>query len=173
MPVDDYRYLPRSFVAGFQNSPLPEVGAVPFTPPRRPVREARVALVTTAGIWNRDADPPFDYEREQREPLWGDPTYRIIPADVRQEGIGAGHLHLNNDDLLLDFNVALPVARLRELVAAGEAGSAASEHYSFMGFQGRGPDGGGNTAEWEARYGPEAAARMLADGVEAVVVSPT
>jgi D-proline reductase (dithiol) PrdB len=173
MPVDDHRYLPRSFVAGFDATPAPAIGTPPFTPLRRPVRAARAALVTTAGIWNRDADPSFDYEREQREPLWGDPTYRVLAADVRQAQIGAGHLHLNNDDLLLDFNVALPIDRLRELATAGEVGAIADAHYSFMGFQGRGPDGGGDTREWEARSGPEAAARMLAEGVEAVVVSPT
>ena len=172
MPVDDFRYLPRSFVAGYQ-SELPKADPVPFTPLRRPIREARIALVTTAGIWNRETDPPFDYEREQREPLWGDPSYRVITADVRREQVGAGHLHLNNDDLLADLNIALPVHRLNELAAAGEVGAAAGAHYSFMGFQGRGPDGSGDTREWQERYGPEVAARMTSEGVDAVVVSPT
>ena len=54
MPVDDYRvddytYLPRSFVAGYQQ-PVPRADPVPFTPLRTPVRSARIALVTTAGI---------------------------------------------------------------------------------------------------------------------------
>jgi len=172
MPVDDFLYLPRSFVAGYENQSIARADPVPFAPLRRPIREARVALVTTAGIWDRDTDPPFDYERERREPLWGDPSYRVIPADIRRERVGAGHLHLNNDDLLADLNVALPVHRLNELAAAGEVGAAAGAHYSFMGFQGRGPDGGGDTREWQERYGPEVAARMQAEGVDAVVVSP-
>ena len=97
----------------------------------------------------------------------------MLRRDVRQEQIGAGHLHLNNDDLLADFNIALPIARFVELERAGAIGSLAESHYSFMGFQGRAPDGGGDTAEWEQRYGPEVAARMRNEGVDAVVLTPT
>ena len=42
-----------------------------------------------------------------------------------------------------------------------------------MGFQGRGPGGGGNTTAWEKQYGPEVAARMLDEHVDAVVITPT
>lgn len=172
MPVDDYKYLPRSFAAGYEQ-PVPRADPVPFTLLRTRLRSARIALVTTAGIWNTTTDPPFDYEREQHEPLWGDPSYRVLPSSIRQEQVGAGHLHLNNDDLLADINIVLPIARLRELVAAGEVGAIAERHYSFMGFQGRGADGGGNTETWEQRYGPEVATQLRADGVDAVVVTPT
>src|SRR5262249_57976429 len=135
--------------------------------------EGRGRWVTTAGIGNRETDPPFDYEREKREPLWGDPSYRVLKTGIHQDQVGAGHLHLNNDDLLADFNIALPIDRLRELVAAGEVGSIADSHYSFMGFQGRGRDGGGDTREWQTRYGREGAARVRAGGVDGVVLSPT
>jgi D-proline reductase (dithiol) PrdB len=172
MPVDDYKYLPRSIAASYQAQAVRRADPVPFTPLRRPVAETRFALVTTAGIWNTDTDPPFDYEREKREPTWGDPTYRVLRTDIRQEQVGAGHLHLNNDDLLADVNIALPITRFQELVATGEVGSLAECHYSFMGFQGGGP-AGPNTSAWEHRYGPEAAARMLAEGVEAVLITPT
>ncbi len=172
MPVDDYKYLPRSFVAGYEQ-PVPRADPVPFTPLRAPLGDARIALVTTAGIWNTATDPPFDYEREQREPLWGDPSYRVLPSRIRQEQVGAGHLHINNDDLRADLNIVLPVDRLRELVAEGEVGAIAERHYSFMGFQGRGPDGGGNTEAWEQRYGREVATQLRADGVDGVVLTPT
>lgn len=172
MVVDDNKYLPRSFAAMFQVPDDARVSDVPFTTLKRPVRESRIALVTTAGIWNKDTDDSFDYEREKREPLWGDPTYRVFGNDLRQEQVGAGHLHLNNDDVLADFNIALPIDRLRELVTAGEAGSAANHHYSFMGYQGGGPSGP-DTTEWETRYVPEVVARMRDEGVDAVVVTPT
>ena len=172
MPVDDYKYLPRSFVAGYESEQIVRADPVPFTPLRRPVNQSRFALVTTAGIWNKQTDPPFDFERERREPLWGDPSYRVLRRDIRQEQVGAGHLHLNNDDLLADINIALPITRFRELVDAGEVGSLAESHYSLMGYQGRAPDGG-DTAEWEQRYGPEVAARMRDEGVDAVLLTPT
>jgi D-proline reductase (dithiol) PrdB len=172
MSVDDYKYLPRSFASMFQVREEERVDDVPFTPLAKPPKQARIALVTTGGIWNKETDPPFDYEREKREPLWGDPSFRVIRRDVTQEQIGAGHLHLNNDDVLQDFNIALPISRFIELEEAGEIGSLAEKHYSFMGFQGGGP-AGPNTDEWRDRYGPEAARQMLDEGVDAVVVAPT
>jgi len=129
------------------------------------VVQKTVALVTTAGINVRDVEPPFDYARERREPLWGDPSFRTLPRDVRQGQIQAGHLHVNNDDLERDVNVAFPVHRMLELEAAGGIGRLAAWNYSFMGYQ---PD----TAEWSRRYGPDVAGRMTADGVEAVVLTP-
>lgn len=172
MTVNDYKYLPRSIAASYESQPVARAEPIPFTPLRRPVRESRFALVTTAGVWNTETDPPFDYEREKREPLWGDPTYRVLGSDVRQAQIGAGHLHLNNDDLLADLNIALPIARFKELVSAGEVGALADWHYSFMGFQGGGP-GGPDTSAWERQYAPEVAARMQAEGVEATLITPT
>lgn len=172
MTVNDYKYLPRSIAAAYEATPVERADPIPFTPPRKPLAESRVALLTTAGIWNRDTDDSFDYDRERREPLWGDPTYRVLKPDLRQEQVGAGHLHLNNDDVLKDFNVALPLERLRELVESGEAGSLADAHYSFMGYQGGGPEGP-DTSAWRTRYGPEVAQRMLAEGVDAVVLTPT
>ncbi len=173
MRVDDYLYLPRSIASGYEQQQVSRAEPVPFTPLRFPINQSRFALVTTAGIWDTTTDQPFDYAREQREPLWGDPTYRVIPRDFRQERIGAGHLHLNNDDLRADINIALPITRLIELERAREIGSLAPSHYSFMGWQGRGPDGQGNTAAWEQQYAPEVARRMVDEGVHAAVITPT
>ena len=38
--------------------------------------------MTTAGISVEGLEPPFDAEREKREPMWGDPTYRRIPRTL-------------------------------------------------------------------------------------------
>ena len=48
MPVDDFKYLPRSFVAGYQNQPIARADPIPFTPLRRPVNQSRFALVVEA-----------------------------------------------------------------------------------------------------------------------------
>jgi len=63
------------------------------------------------------------------------------------------------------MNIALPVHRFLELEAAGEIGSLAPTSYSLMGFQ-------QNTDEWENHYGPEVAARMKEEGVDAVILTP-
>jgi hypothetical protein len=59
----------------------------------------------------------------------------------------------------------MPVARMRELEAAGAVGRLAERNYSFMGYQ---PD----TTQWRERYAPEVAARMREDGVDAVLLTP-
>jgi len=165
MEVDSYKWLPPSLKAWSANLAVPPYDDVPWTPLARPLAEARIALVTTAGINVRGAEPPFDYEREQDHPNWGDPTYRVLPRDLRQEQVQTGHLHINNDDIDRDVNIALPVHRMLELEAAGVVGTLSPRNFSFMGYQ---PD----TTEWRERYGPEAAALMKDDRVDGVVLTP-
>ena len=165
MTVDSYKWLPGSLANYYRGLALQKADPVPWTPLAKPIEECRFALVTTAGLYVKGKDPPFDLEREKQNPFWGDPSYRAIPREVRQEEIGAAHLHINTADLLADMNIALPVQRFLELEAAGEIGSLADGHYSFMGFQ-------QSTAEWEQRYAPEMAARMKEEGVDAALLTP-
>ena len=165
MRVDSYKFLPRSFRASFERMPMQEETPV-WAPLPLPVKEAQVALMTSAGLYLKGRQPPFDVARERENPLWGDPTYRVIPRDVRQEEVAASHLHLNTRDFYVDFNVALPMARFLELEAEGKAGRLADEHYSFMGFQERG------CAEWRTHYGPEVVRRLKDAGVHALVLAP-
>lgn len=132
----------------------------------KPVDEARVALLSSAGVFLPATQAPFDLEREKREPTWGDPTLRLIPSDVTQDQIGAAHLHINTADILADVNVALPVHRLNELAAAGRVGSAAANHFSLMGFQEEGTD------VWRTATGPEIAQHCHDDAVDAVILAP-
>ncbi|MDP9235982.1 MAG: glycine/betaine/sarcosine/D-proline family reductase selenoprotein B [Chloroflexota bacterium] len=165
MTVDNYKWLPPSLKGYFAAMQIPTPDSMPWTPLTKPLAEARIALVTTAGINVRGIEPPFDYEREQTHPQWGDPTYRTLSRDLRQEQVQTGHLHINNEDIDRDFNVAIPLSRMLELEASGVIGSLAPTNYSFMGYQ---PD----TTEWRDRYAPEVAARMKAEQVDAVLLTP-
>jgi D-proline reductase (dithiol) PrdB len=113
-------------------------------------------------------DPPFDVERERREPTWGDPTCRVLPTNIRQEGVGVSHLHINPQPVLADVNVVLPIHRFRELAAGGRIGDLAPHAYSLMGFQGFPPD----TTAWRETYGPQVARRLKAEGVDCVLLTP-
>ena len=170
MPIDSFKYVPRAMAAKTRDdaSAVTKIDPVPFTPLRKPVRECRFALVTSAGIRLR-TDPRFDVEREIREPTWGDPTYRVLPRTVRQDEIAADHLHTNNDILLTDVNTVFPIHRMNELAEAGEIGSLAESHYSFMGYQGEPPQ----LAPWREQYGPEVTDRMKQEGVDAVLLTPS
>lgn len=167
MSVDSFKWLPRGLAAFYQGLTLEKEDA-PWTPLAKPIAQCRFALLTTAGLYLKGQEPPFDLERERREPTWGDPSYRVIPREVKQEEIGAAHLHINTEDLLKDMNIALPIQRFRELEEAGEIGSLAPSHYSFMGFQGF----PANTTGWREQYGPEVARRMKEEGVDAALLAP-
>ena len=166
MSVDSFKFLPGSIAAYYRNLPVQREEPIPFTPLAKPLSQCRFALVTTAGIYQEGKAPPFDTEREKREPMWGDPTFRRLSRDVKQEGIGASHLHTNNRDILIDVNIVLPVHRFLELESEDVIGSLASTSYSFMGYQ-------PNTDEWRQRYGPEAASLMKEEGVDVVLLTPS
>jgi D-proline reductase (dithiol) PrdB len=165
MPVDSFKWVPRSIAGYYQAMQVPEPEDTPWTPLRKPIEECRFSLVTTAGLYVKGEQEPFDLERERREPTWGDPTYRAIPADVRQEQIGVAHLHINPEDIERDVNILLPVHRFQELAQAGEVGALAPHSYSFMGFQ-------QDNSEWRDRYGPEVAQRMVEEEVDAALIAP-
>ena len=171
MPVNSYRWLPYSLGAWIQRewSVPDETSTTPFTPLSRPLQKARFALLTTGGLYLKGEQRPFDIEREECEPEWGDPTYRVITRDAGQGEIGVAHHHYNPEDVERDFNILLPIHRFLEMEAAGEIGSLAPSSYSVMGYQGHpGPDWG----PWRERYGPEMLARMRWEDVDAVLLTP-
>jgi D-proline reductase (dithiol) PrdB len=90
-----------------------------------PPAERRVALISTAGL-HRRGDRPFGI---------GADDYRVIAGDLPASELVMSHVSTNFDrtGFQQDLNVVLPVDRLNELAEAGEIGSVASYHYSFMG----------------------------------------
>lgn len=164
--VDSWRFLPprlaRLLQARMDAAAAP--ASIPFTPLARPLAATRIALLSTAGISCRP-DPPFDMAGEIANPMWGDPSWRRIPAMATAADIEINHLHIDTSYIRSDINVALPLERLAELAAAGEIGSVALTHYSVMGFQ-------LDTTVQLAESAPAIAASMLAEGVGGAVLAP-
>ena len=165
MTVDSFKYLPGSIAGYYRAMPAQRIEPIPWTPLKKPVAESRFALVTTAGINVQGLEPGFDQDGERRNPMWGDPGFRRIPRDTRQEQFGAWHLHLNNRDILADVNIVLPINRFAELEAEGTVGSLAPTCYSFMGYQ-------MDLTEWREKYAPEVAGLMKDEAVDAVLLTP-
>jgi len=165
MTVNSYKYLPRSMRAMYESMPAIDEPPV-WTPLARPLHHCTVALLTSAGIYLKDSQEPFDVERERREPTWGDPSYRVIPTGVRQEQIGCTHLHINDTDILEDVNVVLPIRAFTKLAGEGVIGALAPEHYSFMGYQER------RLIDWRTVQGPELAARLKERAVDVLLLAP-
>ena len=165
MAVDSFRYLPRSFrgeyetVTGAPNEPV-------WADPPEDVSRAKVALLTSAGVYLPATQAPFDLDRERSDPFWGDPTYREIPTEVTQEEIGVAHLHINTEPTLADVNVSLPIRPFTRLAADGVIGGLTDVHYSFMGYQAPGNE------EWLTRFGPELAGRLRDAGADALILAP-
>lgn len=130
----------------------------PYTRPAKPVSACRLAIVTTAGLHQRD-DRPFGP---------GEQTYRVIPSDVPAAGILQSHTSLGYDrvPIMRDLNISFPIDRLRELVARGELGGLGPNHYSFMGAQ-------REVVRIERETGPEVGCRLREEGVELALVTPT
>lgn len=135
------------------------VAAEPLDPPAwvapRPAQQRTVALVSSAGLGLR-GQAPF---------RGGDNGYRTISHDADAENIVMSHVSVNYDrtGFQLDLETVLPRRRLDELVAAGEVGAAAADHYSFMGATDP------KAMEAQAR---ELARTMLARGVDTAVLLP-
>jgi D-proline reductase (dithiol) PrdB len=167
MTVDSFKFLPRLIATFYRMMEIEQRLPIPWAPLVKPLHEMKVGLITSGGIYLRN-DKPFDLDRERAVPTWGDPTYRIIPSNIQAGDIKVSHLHLNTDDIEQDFNILLPIHRMQELIAEGCVGASASEHFSFMGYQGFPPD----TSPWENTYGPQVAQAFLNDGVHCVVLTP-
>ncbi len=168
MPVDSFKYLPRIIAFYYRMTERRPELPIPWAPLPRTLSECTFGLVTTGGLYHQGAEPPFDIERERREPTWGDPTYRMIPTDIAQAELGASHLHYNTRDVLADMDILLPLHRFQELRDQGRVGGLAPHAYSFMGYQGFPAD----ATAWQRTYGPEVAQKLRAEDVQCVLLTP-
>ncbi len=133
---------------------LPEFDSTPWVKPP-PLDEARVALISTAGL----------HRRSDRKFQGAASDYRIIPGDIDYADLAMSHLSVNFDrsGFQQDANVAFPLEHLRTLADAGEIGSVAQWHYSFMGAT--------DPPRFEETGGQ--VAKLLADdGVDAALLIP-
>jgi D-proline reductase (dithiol) PrdB len=165
--VDSYKYLPRSFRPFYEGrGPFPGEEAPVWTPFGKRLAESRIALLTSAGIYLKRSQPSFDLEHEQTHPDWGDPTWRSIPSSTSPEDIAVAHLHINDEDLLADPEIALPMRRLEELVGEGVVGGAVGHHVAVMGFQDR------RLNDWHHKTAPEITAHLREQGADGLILAP-
>jgi len=95
---------------------------IPWTPLKRPLAEATVAIVTTGGV-HCCADTPFDLE--------SDASFRAIPRTATSAELCITHEHYDRRDAARDLNLIFPLERLLALEAEGIVGRVADVHYGF------------------------------------------
>lgn len=127
----------------------------------KPLRSARIALVTSAGFYLPDQLP---FERSIRG---GDCSFREVPADADIGSLRIGQTSdaFDRSGIEADRNLAFPLDRLRELVQEGAVGAVAARHYSLMGSIAA-------PGRLIAETGPEIARRLAAEGVDGVFLTP-
>lgn len=121
--------LPLWLRATLKLYPWRTIDPVPHATLTKPVEQCRVALVTTGGLVPPGLQPFDETVRG------GDFSSRLIPGDVDVASLTESHRSESFDHkgVEQDKNLAFPLDRLRELAAAGEVGSIAPRHFSFMG----------------------------------------
>lgn len=119
------------------------------------ISQARIALISTAGL-HRRSDRPFGV---------GETGYRLIPKDVEAQDLVMSHISTNFDrtGFQMDMNTVFPLDRLRELEDQGFVGSLAEYHYSFM---------GATPPEQMEQEAYQLAAILKKDQVDAVLLVP-
>ena len=136
--------------------PVPEFESTAFTRLDKPLSEATVAIVTSAAL-HRQGQEGFTP---------ADTGFRAIDRTDRDLVLGHWSPNFDRSGFLLDLDVVYPIDRLEELAAAGVIGAVAQTHYAFAGNQ---PD---TVSEVRLDTGPDCAAKLLAEGVDVVVLTP-
>jgi D-proline reductase (dithiol) PrdB len=125
---DDLLWSHRLFMRGYPFGHY-ALDPVPCTPLRKPLSEARIALVTSAGVHLADQES-FDHSIKG-----GDTSFREIPNTVETQTLIENHRSSGFDHtgVEADRNLAFPLDRFRELEANGVIGELNHRHFSFMG----------------------------------------
>jgi len=129
----------------------------PFVRPKKPLRESKLALVTTGGV-HLPQQSRFDID----DPA-GDCSYREIPTDAQE--LTWTHAYHRPDEGS-DLDAVFPLWTLRVLVSMGEVGSLNPRHFSFMGAIHE------TVPLWD-KTAPEVADKLLEDGADAVLLTPS
>ncbi len=167
MIVDSYRFLPRSFRPLYEGKgPFPGEDAPVWAPFQKRLQASRIALLSSAGLYLKASQPSFDLAREKDNPEWGDPSWRSIPAGATASEIGVAHLHINDEDILADPEIALPAHLLEQLAAEGVVGGATADHLSVMGYQDRSLEG------WRLETMPALVAMLRDRQADGLILAP-
>jgi D-proline reductase (dithiol) PrdB len=138
-----------------------ESEGIPWTPIKKPLADCKVAMVTTAGVHQKD-QKPFNMEDPK-----GDPAFRVIDITNPLSSLMITHDYYEHSDADRDINIVFPVERLKEFELEGIINKVADVHYGFMGHI--------LSPHIEIlinETAPEVAKRLKADGVDAVLLTP-
>lgn len=132
---------------------------VPLARLGRPLAEARLAFVSSAGVQPRDS-LPFDVAH----PV-GDYSWRAVPSSATPSALAIHQLKYPTFGAERDLNVIFPIERLRELVAEGVIGSLTPSFFSFIGYN-------MDPERLERTLAEEIAEAVAAEGADIALLAP-
>jgi D-proline reductase (dithiol) PrdB len=137
------------------------IDPVPWTPLKKPLRDCRLVLISSAGLIT-PGQAPFD-----KSIRGGDPSVREIPTNVDVSDLIETHRSevFDHTGIRQDPNLAFPMDRLRELTKKSRLGSLNHRHLSFM---------GSITAPGRLikKTVPQVVLQLLEDGVDIALLIP-
>jgi D-proline reductase (dithiol) PrdB len=129
----------------------------PFVTPTKPLDRSRLVLVTTGGVHLPDQ------QRFDTDDFEGDCSYREIPTGA--ENLTWTHAYYRPDEGS-DLDAVFPLRTLRKLVEDGLVGELGPRHFSFMGAI-------HDPTPLVEVTAPEVAGKLLEDGVDAALLTPS
>jgi D-proline reductase (dithiol) PrdB len=160
-------YVPTQIPTPFR----PDFPDAPFSPLRKPLREATVALFSSGAIYRDDQEPyyPADLTYEQavrdvRKATERFPSLRVIPAETPEGRLRVGHVAYDIRAAQKDINVIFPLTRFHELAQEGVIGALAQRNYSYHGLT--------TIPRLMQESAPQWAQMLKDDGVDAVFLTP-
>lgn len=132
---------------------------VPLARLRKPLSEARLSFVSTAGVQPRGT-LPFDTVH----PV-GDYTFRRVPSRSKPDELEIHQLKYPTHGALRDLNVIFPIERLQEFAREGVVGELTANFFSFIGYN-------MDAERLEATLAEDIAAGVAAEEPDAVLLAP-
>lgn len=132
---------------------------VPLAHLRKPLAEARLAFVSSAGV-QPSGTMPFDVVH----PV-GDYSFRRVPSNSAPSDLEIHQIKYPTNGAGKDLNVIFPIERLQELAAEKVIGELAPNFFSFIGYN-------MNPEAFEETLAEDLADAVVADGADAVLLCP-
>ncbi len=115
--------------SSFRDFPYVKNADSPWTPLEKPLRECRVAMLSTAGLYLKEDHAPFS-----AGDIEGDWSFRELPEDAPSGQLAIAHEHYPQKHVEQDLNCVYPRDRMAELVAQGVIGELAPRNFSISGY---------------------------------------
>lgn len=132
---------------------------IPLATLRKPLDEARLSFVSTAGV-QPIGTVPFDTVH----PV-GDYTFRRVPSRSKPSDLEIHQLKYPTVGASRDLNVIFPIERLQELAGEKVIGGLTENFFSFIGYN-------MDAQRLERTLAEDIADAVVADGADAVLMSP-